>query len=170
MSEPFIGEIRLFAGNFAPRNWAFCDGQLLSIASNTALFSLLGTTYGGNGMTTFALPDLRGRIPVHNGSGPGLTPRPLGQTGGEERVTLNESQIPSHAHSLLGTSDADNTSPQARLLAEAGEDIYTDGNANTPLSPQAVANAGGGQSHNNMQPYVGVHFIIALSGIFPPRD
>ncbi|MCO6457619.1 MAG: phage tail protein [Pirellulaceae bacterium] len=170
MSDPYVGEIRLFAGNYAPRGWAFCDGQLLAIASNDALFSLLGTTYGGDGRTTFALPDLRGRVPLHQGAGPGRSPRTLGAKGGQESVALNAAQMPAHSHPLLGTADADNTSPQDRTLAEAGEDIYARGDANTPLSPQAILNTGGSQPHANMQPFLGIYYIIALEGVYPSRS
>lgn len=169
MSDPYVGEIRLFAGNFAPQGWAFCDGQLLAIASNDALFSLLGTTYGGDGRTTFALPDLRGRVPLHMGAGPGRSPRTLGAKGGQESVTLTAAQLPVHSHPLRGTADADNTSPPGRSLAEAGEDIYARGDADTPLSPQAIQNAGDSQPHTNMQPFLGIYYIIALVGIYPSR-
>ncbi len=177
MSEPFIAEVRIFAGNFAPRSWAFCDGQLLPIAQNTALFSLLGTTYGGDGRTTFALPDLRGRAPIHAGSGPGLSTRRLGQKGGEENVTLNILQIPSHNHTATLTLHADSTvatsdKPEDMYPARnaASTPVYGD-TANTTLGTGSaiINNTGGNQSHNNMQPYVTVNYIIATIGLFPSR-
>jgi len=174
MAEPFIGQIMIVGFNFPPRNWAFCDGQLLSIAQNTALFSLLGTTYGGNGQTTFALPDLRGRVPVHAGQGPGLTPRPLGQSAGSETVTLITSQMPAHTHSLQAFNNGgDQPNPQGNILAAAnqiGQNIYTNVNPDTTMSPLSLGTAGGSQPHNNMQPYLVLNFCIALYGIFPPRS
>lgn len=171
MSEPFIGEIRMVGFNFAPRGWALCNGQLLSIAQNTALFSLLGTTYGGNGQTTFALPDLRGRVPLHFGQAPGLSPYQIGQAGGSETVTLLLPQIPAHNHGLLASnSEADNATPDGRLLAQAREVTYTSGTANTQMNPQAIAPTGGSQPHPNLQPYLTINFVIAVQGIFPSRD
>jgi microcystin-dependent protein len=176
MSEPFLGEIRMFGGNFAPRGWAFCNGQILAIAQNTALFSLLGTTYGGNGQTTFALPDLRGRVPMHWGQGPGLTPRSLGETGGSENVTLLSNQMPAHTHSLnANTNQGETFSPGGGVAAAAVDssqqplNIYST-TANTTMSPQAIAAAGGSQPHDNMQPFECVSFIIALEGIYPSRN
>lgn len=169
MAEPFIGQITLFGGNFAPRGWAFCSGQLLSISQNTALFSILGTTYGGNGQTTFALPDLRGRVPVHPGQGPGLANRTLGESSGNENVTLQTEQIPAHGHLFRATTTSANSRiPTGRILA-AGPNAYGNG-ADTQLSNNVVRNTGGGQPHNNMQPWLGVNYIIALEGIFPSRN
>jgi microcystin-dependent protein len=155
MAEPFVGEIRMFAGNFAPRGWALCDGQLLAVSQNDALFSLLGTIYGGDGRTTFGLPDLRGRIPVHEGSGPGLTPRSLGQRGGSETVTLSESQLASHGHRLRAVG-ARGTSgdPQGRLLAGSTVNAY-----GAPTNP--------GSMSADALDAAGVNFIIALFGVFP---
>ncbi|MBU0550812.1 tail fiber protein [Myxococcota bacterium] len=169
MSEPFIGEIRMFGGNFAPRGWAFCDGQLLPIDQNPALFSLLGTNYGGDGRTTFALPDLRGRAPIHAGNGPGLSPRVLGQAGGAESVTLNTQHLPSHAHDLLATqAPATEAAPHDGVFALAETDRYHQGEADARLSP--ALSAGGGQVHSNLQPQLAVSFIIALVGIYPSRN
>ncbi|UWQ09217.1 tail fiber protein [Aliiroseovarius crassostreae] len=168
--EPFLAQIMLFGGNFAPRGWAFCDGQLLPISSNSALFSLLGTIYGGDGRTTFALPDLRGRAPIHAGTGPGLSPRRLGEKVGVEDVTLNVTQMPSHNHGLMvANQPADNSRPSADMLGRA--EIYTSNlTSPTPLAAQSIANAGGGQSHENMQPSIAMNYIIALQGIFPSRS
>ncbi len=171
-ANPFIGQIIMFGGNFAPRDWALCNGQLLSIASNTALFSILGTTFGGDGRTTFALPDLRGRVPVHSGSstGPGLSPRPLGQKAGSETVTLTADQIPPHSHQLRANSGrADSTDPSNATIAKANEDTYNSGNSDVMMKGN-TANTGGGQAHNNMQPYQCVNFIIALVGVYPSRS
>lgn len=172
MAEPFVGEIRMFAGTFAPRGWADCDGQLLAISQNDALFSLLGTIYGGDGRTTFGLPDLRGRIPLHAGSGPGLSNRPLGQKGGQERVTLVSNQLPSHSHVMEGVSAMGGTNlPTGRFLANS-----LGGNAYAVASPDATLatgaspdSAGGTQPHNNLQPCQVIRFIIALVGIYPSR-
>ncbi|MGA1790014.1 MAG: phage tail protein [bacterium] len=170
MSEPFIAEIRIFAGNFAPRNWAFCNGQLLPIAQHTALFSLIGTTYGGDGRTTTALPNLQGRAPMHPGRGPGLTDRRLGQKGGVETVTLTEAQMPQHTHTLQATEEeVDRRDPQNRFLAE-GEQVYGPATNLGNMADGALTSNGGSQQHNNMQPYIAVNFIIALTGIFPSRS
>lgn len=175
MSEPFIAEVRIFAGNFAPRGWAFCDGQLLPIANNTALFSLIGTTYGGDGRATTGLPDLQGRSAMHPGSGPGLTRRRLGQITGTEIVTLSEDQIPSHTHTLNGASAsaADTGLPSAVTSfsrTRLGRTYSSDVASLVPLSSAAVANAGGSQAHSNLQPYLAVTFIIALVGLYPSRS
>lgn len=176
MSEPFLGEIRMFGGNFAPRGWAFCNGQLLPIAQNSALFSILGTTYGGDGQTTFALPDLRGRVPMHWGQGPGLTPRSLGESSGSENVTLLTTQMPAHTHLANASSDdANSTAPTNALWATAvdanSQQVSAYGTtANTTMSPQAIGSAGGSQPHNNMQPFLCLSFIIALEGIYPSRN
>ncbi len=171
MSEPFVGEIRMFAGNFAPVGWAFCDGQLLAVSQNDALFSLLGTIYGGDGETTFALPDLRGRLPIHAGAGagPGLSPRALGSRAGQQSETLTVNQLPSHTHALqASTGLADSPSPGARVLATSTSiDVYIDEAPGTPLNAQAVTSVGGSQSHSNLMPYLCVNFIIALFGIYP---
>ena len=167
MSEPFIAQIVMFGGNFAPRNWALCDGQLLQISQFTALFSILGTTYGGDGRTTFALPELRGRVAVHAGSGPGLTQRRLGEKGGAETVTLTTQQIPSHTHNPhCNSNPGDETNPVGGFPSNAATagDIYNTG-ANADMG--AGSATGGGQSHNNLQPFTAVNFIIALVGVFP---
>jgi microcystin-dependent protein len=175
MSEPFIAEIRIFAGNFAPRSWAFCDGQLLPVAQNTALFSLIGTTYGGDGRSTTALPNLQGRAPMHPGRGPGLTSRRLGQRGGVETVTLTEAQMPNHKHTLMGSAeDAEDNDPGGNVMCNAtGGAIYqtsTDANL-VPFSDKFLKNeAGGSQAHNNMQPYIAINYIIALQGLYPSRS
>ena len=171
MADPFVAEIRIFPFNFAPKGWAWCDGQLLPLSQNTALFSLLGTTYGGNGKSNFALPDLQGRAPMHPGQGPGLSLHDLGETGGSETVTLLESEIPAHSHTLRGNiDDADAAIPtSARVLAKASANMYLAGNQNTAMAPEGLAPAGGDQPHNNMQPYLTFYFCIALQGVFPPR-
>ena len=158
MSEPFIGQIEMFAGNFAPRNWAFCDGQLLAIAQNTALFSLLGTLYGGDGRVTFGLPDLRGRLPMGWGAGAGLGSRWIGERGGSEAVTLSTAELPTHAHILTGA---------VSFSAGSSPGVYVGGPDVDPLQTDA---AGGGQAHENLPPYLAVNFIIALQGIFPSRS
>lgn len=176
--EPFIGQIIMFGGNFAPRNWAFCDGQLLAISSHSSLFSILGTTYGGDGRTTFALPDLRGRVSIHPGNGPGLTEYRLGQRGGQEDVTLTAQQMPSHNHSpkLHGEETvADNGDPAGRMLALTpnnftyGAPVAAD---NRPMASESItsSNVGGNMSHTNIQPYECVNYIIALQGVYPSRS
>ena len=174
MADPFVAEIRIFPFNFAPRGWAWCDGQLLPLSQNTALFSLLGTTYGGNGKSNFALPDLQGRAPMHPGQGPGLSLHDLGETGGSDTVTLLESEIPAHSHAY-NISGADGTErfPAQQFCAAGigGVSMYAPAQ-NAPLvqmSPNAVAPAGGDQPHNNLQPYLTFYFCIALQGVFPPR-
>jgi len=175
MSEPFIAEIRIFAGNFAPRGWAFCDGQLLPVSQNTALFSLIGTTYGGDGRTTTALPDLQGRAPMHPGRGPGLTSRKLGEKIGSETVTLTEAQIPLHNHTASANSSTansggpDNTKTLGR--SRSGDIYQTNTTANLiDMSSQAVSTTGGGQFHENNQPFLVMNFIIALQGLYPSRS
>jgi microcystin-dependent protein len=169
MSEPFIGEIRTFAGNFAPRGWALCNGQLLSIAQNTALFSLLGTSYGGNGQTSFALPNLQGNAPMHWGDGPGLTPRTIGETGGSATVTLTSAELPSHSHQAMASqSSASELSPSGNALGDAP--LYAAPPFGAALAPSAVAPSGGSQPHDNMQPHLGLTFIIALEGVYPARS
>ncbi|NER20761.1 MAG: phage tail protein [Symploca sp. SIO1B1] len=171
MVQPYIGEIRMFGGNFAPVGWAFCDGSLLFTAEHDALFSLLGTVYGGNGRTTFALPDLRSRIPIHYGSGPGLTPRSLGAKGGSESITLSSNQIPKHTHSLSAVTEAANSlDPEGLVNASSSVNTYTKSEAPVNMGDDAVASSGGGdQSFNNWQPFLCVNFIIALTGIYPTR-
>jgi microcystin-dependent protein len=172
LSEPFVGEIRMFAGNFAPRGWAYCDGQLLAVSQNDALFSLLGITYGGDGETTFGLPDLRGRIPIHAGSGPGLSPRRLGQKGGSEKVTLTVNELPSHVHGIASTGSASGGNPGESVLGDTGEDlIYAEvgDNSATLLNSAASRSVGGSRSHSNLMPFLCIHFIIALFGIYPSR-
>lgn len=174
MSEPFIAEIRIFAGNFAPRGWAFCDGQLLPISQNTALFSLIGTTYGGDGRTTTALPNLQGRAPMHPGRGPGLTERRLGQKGGVETVTLSEAQMPNHTHSMNAANRNGEDRPAVgnALARSTGGAMYqTNTTANlVDMANQALPATGGSQSHNNMQPFLTMNFIIALVGLYPSRS
>jgi microcystin-dependent protein len=174
MADPFVAEIRMFPFNFSPKGWAFCDGQLLPISQNTALFSLLGTTYGGDGKSNFALPDLQGSVPMHPGQGQGLSLRDLGEIGGSETVTLLVSEIPFHTHTLMADAldPADLTTPNpSRILAlSAGVAAYQTSNANVQsMAPQALAPAGGSLPHNNMQPYLTVNFCLALQGVFPPR-
>ena len=178
MSEPFIAEIKIFAGNFAPRGWAFCDGQVLPVDQNTALFSLIGTTYGGDGRTTTALPDLQGRAPMHPGRGPGLTARKLGVRVGTETVTLSEAQTPTHTHQLkavnipFGQEQAPAT--DRTYSTSAGGSAYTAANNLVNLSTtapnQALPDAGGSQAHTNLQPFLAMYFIIALVGLYPSRS
>ena len=202
MENPFVGEIAMFAGNFAPRNWAFCNGQLLPISGNDALFSILGTIYGGDGRSTFGLPNLQGRVPLHvggnTGTGPGLSTYRVGQKGGQEEVVLTTPQIPSHTHAAAMGSDAaagvaipanstngNSATPGTTVsLAKAndanGDDanVYKAGAADTTLAPfrapvggsVTVGNTGGSRGHNNMQPYLGINYIIALTGIYPSRS
>jgi microcystin-dependent protein len=164
MAQPYIGEIRMFAGNFAPAGWLFCEGQLLPISENEALFQLIGTTYGGDGESTFGLPDLRGRLPIHQGNG-----FILAETGGAEEITLTVNQIPAHTHPALATSDPGTQSSPANLVLarDTGTDLY---GADTPyvnMAPQSIGPVGGSQPHTNFQPYLCVDFIISLFGIFP---
>jgi microcystin-dependent protein len=167
MSTPFLGQITIFAGNFAPRGYAFCQGQILSISQNTALFSLLGTTYGGDGRTTFALPDLRGRVPVGAGQGPGLTAQSVGETSGQETVTLTTQQLPPHTHSIQVTNaPSDTSNPVGAVPAKGGS--YSKG-APTGTAANATQ-TGGGQPHSNLQPSLGLNYIIALEGIYPSRN
>ena len=174
MSEPFIAEIRIFAGNFAPRSWAFCDGQLLPIAQNTALFSLIGTTYGGDGRTTTALPNLKGRAPMHPGRGPGLTSRRLGQRGGTETITLSEAQMASHNHAFEGSSDPPDSRQPGNSLAATpagrGASVLYGSTNVVDQDSRTVANTGGSQAHNNLQPFLTLNFIIALQGTYPSRS
>ncbi len=171
--DPFVAEIRIFPFNFAPKGWAWCDGQILPLSQNTALFSLLGTTYGGDGKSNFALPDLQGRAPMHPGQGPGLSLHDLGETGGSETVSLLESEIPSHSHAMRASSDdADLKAPAAtRVLARGNPGFLYQSSTSgiQPMSDQAIAPAGGDQPHNNLQPYLTFYFSIALQGVYPPR-
>ena len=164
MAQPYVGEIRMFAGNFAPAGWMFCEGQLLPISENETLFNLIGTTYGGDGQSTFALPDLRGRVPIHQGNG-----HVLAETGGAEQITLTVSQIPAHTHALLGcTVSGSKAAPKAGMLASST--VITPYAPETPaatMAPNAIASTGGSQPHENFQPYLCVDFIISLFGIFP---
>lgn len=165
---PFIGEVRWFAGNFAPRGWAPCDGQLLPISANTALFSILGTTYGGDGRITFGLPDLRGRGMVHAGTGPGLVTRSPGQKGGAETETLAENKMPNHTHTLLAdSSGGDSVLPNDRVISRAGRLRVFTAAPDTNMGDSSIVLSGSGQPHNNMQPSIALNCIIALQGIFP---
>jgi microcystin-dependent protein len=181
MSNPFVAEIRMFAGNFAPKGWALCNGQLLPISQNTALFSLLGTTYGGDGKSTFGLPNLQGMAPMHPGQGQGLSDHSLGESSGEPNVTLLVTEIPSHSHfanCLNTTGDSNNaagntwaaTAQPSRQQAPPNYSTQGGGGQSVSLNPQAVGFTGGNQPHNNMSPYLAVTFIIALQGVFPPRS
>ena len=169
--DPFVAEIRIFPFNFAPKGWAFCDGQIMPISQNTALFSLLGTTYGGDGKSTFALPNMQGNAPMHPGQGPGLSLHDLGETGGSDTVSLLESEIPSHSHNLIASAaDGIAGQPTSRLWAQGvGVQVWSVGTATTPMADNALAPAGGDQPHNNMQPYLTLNFCIALQGVYPPR-
>jgi microcystin-dependent protein len=173
MSSPFLGQIQIFPYNFAPRGWAFCSGQILPIAQNTALFSLLGTTYGGNGQTTFALPDLRGRVPNSSGQGPGLSNYTLGQVSGTESTTLTVNQMPAHAHPYVPTAnEADGTTkePLNAFLAKAGTNVYGASTDGTPMGAQTTKATGGSQPFSILQPYLTLNYCIALEGIFPSRN
>ncbi len=179
MSEPFLGEIRMTGFNFAPTGWALCNGQTLSISANAALFSLLGTTYGGNGVSTFNLPDLQGRVPIHWGNGAGLTPYVIGESAGTENVTLLYNNMPLHNHLINVNNAAGNSAdPSNKILAETANDArppvltqtYTSNASNNTLAPTSVSNAGGNVPHTNLQPFLTVNFIIALAGIYPSRS
>jgi len=174
MVTPFIGEIRMFAGNFAPRGWALCNGQILPVSQNDALFSLFGTIYGGDGRTTFALPDLRGRVPIHWGNGPGLTSRRIGEKGGAERVTLTADQLPSHKHTLRGTTaNATSRDPAGRLLAAGTSTAYGGSQSSADrvnMHSAATGNSGGSQPHDNVMPFQCINYIVALTGVFPSRS
>ena len=173
MADPFVAEIRIFPFNFAPKGWAWCNGQLLPLSQNTALFSLLGTTYGGDGKSTFALPDLEGRAPMHPGQGPGLSLHDLGETGGSETVTLLESEIPSHNHALRAFNDVGEDripGPTEALARSTGGFLYAPTGALVAMAPESLPPAGGDQPHNNLMPYLTFYFNIALQGVFPPRS
>lgn len=167
MSEPYVGEIRMFAGNFAPVGWAFCDGQLLSIAENEVLFQLIGTTYGGDGQVTYALPDMRGRVPVHAGQG-----HIIGEAAGSETATLTSNQIPSHTHGMQASQNFVSASspPTAATGATTTANFYGDGPAALTMNPSAISPTGGSLPHNNMAPYLGVNYIISLFGVFPSQN
>lgn len=172
MADPFVAEIRIYPFNFAPRGWAFCDGQLLPISQNTALFSLIGTTYGGDGRSTFGLPNLQGRAVMHPGQGPGLSLRDLGETGGAETVTLLQSEMPTHTHALMASNEIgeDRKAVGEAMARSTGGALYGPvPGAPVALAPSAVAPAGGGLPHNNLMPYLTLNFCIALQGVFPPR-
>ena len=173
MADPFVAEIRIFPFNFAPKGWAWCDGQLLPISQNTALFSLLGTTYGGDGKSTFALPDLRGRAPMHPGQGSGLSPHQLGEMGGVEAVTLQQSEMPAHTHVLQANAapaDLQLPGPTRSPARSTGGNAYAATTSQlTPLAPEALTPTGGSAPHNTMMPFTAVSFCIALQGVFPPR-
>ena len=170
MAQPYIGEIRMFGGSFAPQSWAFCDGQLQSIAQNNALFSLLGTTYGGDGQTTFALPDLRGRFPLHQGTGGGAT-YAMGQVAGVETVTLTVQQIPAHTHTPMANSGAGNqASPAGNVWAASALGQFSSSAPGVAMNANALTNSGGSQPHDNMPPYLVITFIIALFGVFPSQN
>jgi microcystin-dependent protein len=170
--QPYIGDIYIFAGAFAPRGWAFCNGQVLPIAQYQALFSLLGTMYGGNGQTTFALPDLRGRAPMHFGQGPGLSNRVEGERSGVEAVMLTQAEVPQHPHLVSGADvTGTSTSPAGRVWAtSARSDAQYTAQGNTSMSPAAMGTAGNSAPHNNMQPFLTLNFIIALEGVYPSRS
>ena len=170
MSQPFVGEIRMFGGNFAPAGWAFCQGQLMAISQNDTLFNLIGTTYGGDGQTTFALPDLQGRVPIHNGTNPGSgTNYQLGEKAGVEAVTLTTNQIPIHTHAFLGSQDiAQNPQPTDSMVAQSATvQLFISDVASSPLDAQMLGAVGGSQPHENLQPYLCVSFILSLFGVFP---
>ena len=165
MAQPYVGEIRMFAGNFAPAGWMLCEGQLLPVSENETLFQLIGTTYGGDGQQTFALPDLRGRLPIHWGNG-----FVIAQTGGVEAVTLTTNQIPTHSHQMIATNDIPTVAtPANNIVGQAASKIYRTGNPSVTLAPQAVSGVGGSQPHTNFQPYLCLNFIISLFGIFPSQ-
>jgi microcystin-dependent protein len=180
MANPFLGEIQILACNFPPQGWAFCNGQILAITQNTALFAILGTTYGGDGVQTFALPNLQGSVPMFYEQGPGLSNHVLGETGGSQTVTLLSSELPAHGHTLNAVALANGTAaPAGAALAEPYKQVgpvkkalnqYASGSPNVTLAPAAVGNAGGNQPHNNLQPYLALNFCIALQGIFPSRS
>src|SRR5882672_7902777 len=175
MSNPFVAEIRIFAGNFAPTGWALCNGQLMPISQNTALFSLLGTTYGGDGKSNFALPNLQGSVPMQAGQGPGLSLRDLGEIGGDQAVTLLQTEMPSHNHGVQGTTTGNQTTPVNNAWASGQKgfgNVYAAPNnaTNVQMNPFGTSIAGGNLPHNNMTPFLCLTFIIALQGVFPPRS
>lgn len=171
MAQPYVGEIRMFAGNFAPTGWMFCEGQLLPIADYDTLFNLIGTTYGGDGQSTFALPDLRGRVPVHQGTGTTGVTYVIGESAGVEEVTLTTQQIPSHTHPMLASNSIGNSAnPEGAVLAESSvASLFQAGTPSTPMATQSITSTGGSQPHSNLQPYLCVDFIISLFGIYPSQ-
>ena len=175
MSDPFVGEIRMFAGPYAPQNWAFCAGQVLAISEYDALFSLIGVSYGGDGRVNFALPDLRGRVPMGQGTGPGLTPRVLAQKFGTEAVTLTQEQMPTHSHSFVATTaTATSGNPAGGLIGDTVDDVFYVSSLDNPqlqgMNSRTVLSAGGSQSHSNIMPSVAMNYIICLFGIYPSRS
>jgi microcystin-dependent protein len=173
MSNPFLAEIRIFTAGFAPKGWAMCDGQLMPISQNTALFSLLGTTYGGDGKSNFALPNLQGSSPMQAGQGPGLTLRDLGETGGEQTVTLLQTEMPAHSHIAQATGTSNSDSPANNVWASGQKgfgNVYAPPGNNVQMNPFALSISGGNLPHNNLQPFLGLNFIIALQGVFPARS
>jgi len=172
MSNPYIGEIRMFGGSFAPAGWAMCDGQLIAIAENDALFTLIGTTYGGDGQETFALPDLRGRLPIHQGTGPGLSTYTIGEKAGVESVTLTSNQYPQHTHPFMGSgATASATNPQTNVMAAPNTfDFYSSDPLSAQMAPNLINPVGGNQPHDNMMPFLAVTFIISLFGVFPRQS
>jgi microcystin-dependent protein len=169
MADPYVGEVRLFAGNFAPLGWALCQGQQLAISQNEVLFQLIGTTYGGDGENTFALPDLRSRVPLHQGNGPGLSNRVIGQQGGSEQVTLTTGQMPAHTHAQRASKAAAQAAAgsSGSVLAAAAVNLYGNGPPTTPMAAGGIASSGGGQPHENMAPFQAMNYIISLYGVFP---
>ena len=171
MADPFIGEIRMFAGNYAPAQWAYCNGQLMPIMQQTTLFALLGTIYGGDGRTTFALPDMRGRIPIHAGRGPGLSQRHIGEWGGYEVALVPFDELAPHSHTLMASAnEATVKAPAGNVLGKTGHKYYASGPAGNGMNEHTIGNTGSDQSHNNMMPSLCINFIIALQGVFPPRQ
>ena len=172
MGQPFVGEIRMFGGNFAPAGWQFCNGQLVSISENEALFQLIGTTYGGDGQSTFALPNLQSRVPLHMGQGTGLSPRPIAEAAGVESVTLTTQQIPPHSHPLAVSSESGTQSAGAGALLASGSTVrlFRPATPNQPMAVAAIAPAGASQPHDNMQPYLCVNYMISMFGIFPSQS
>lgn len=172
MADPYVGEIRIFAGTYAPRDWAFCDGTTVNIQQYTALFSIIGFQFGGDGRTNFKLPDLRGQAAMCMGAGPGLTPRPFAKGGGNAQVTLLQTQMPNHTHAANAQTTANQTAPAGNVWANSpgrvGPNVYADP-PNTPMSPLALSPMGGDQPHNNIQPYLAMNFIIALQGVYPSK-
>lgn len=173
MAETYVGEIRIFTGNFAPRDWALCNGQLLPITQYPVLYAVLGTQFGGDGKTNFALPNLQNKVPLHQGAGPGLTPRAFAATGGEATVTLTVNQIPAHSHMPNNQSTPTSDNPQGSVWSntgsKSGASVYSTSSPDVAMNPLAIQPTGGSQPHNNMQPYLGLNFIIALDGEFPPK-
>lgn len=170
MSQPYVGEIRMFGGNFPPAGWAFCNGQLMPISENDVLFNLIGTTYGGDGQETFALPNLQSRVPIHMGTGPGLSSYVIGEMAGVEQVTLTSQQIPSHTHPLLASTNlANSNTPSNNVLAQADIDMYVLDVPDINMNANSVQALGGSQPHDNMAPFMTISFIISLYGIYPSQ-